>query len=114
MKCTSLSLELIASVEAESPRYRCIKDSTKPEQRSRPVGVTTKSLDEKLITIRFKVIMEGKVFQRCTHLLCCSVLSLGGNVNTRQMSKPDMGSIFHIKKSMKYSGHMKLLCELSK
>ena len=114
MKCTSLSLELIASVEAESPRYRCIKDSTKPEQRSRPVGVTTKSLDEKLITIRFKVIMEGKVFQRCTHLLCCSVLSLGGNVNTRRMSKPDMGSIFHIKKSMKYFGHRKLLCELSK
>ena len=26
----------------------------------------------------------------------CSVLSLGGNVNTRQMSKPEMGSIFHI------------------
>ena len=48
------------------------------------------------------------------HLLYCSVLSLGGNVNTRRMSKPDMGSIFHIKKSMKYSGHRKLLCELSK
>jgi len=30
------------------------------------------------------------------------------------MSQPDMGSIFHIKKSMKYSGHRKLLCELSK
>ena len=41
-------------------------------------------------------------------------MSLGGNVNTRRMSKPDMGSIFHIKKSMKYSGHRKLLCELSK
>ena len=27
----------------------------------------------------------------------CSVLSLGDNVNTRQMSQPDMGSIFHIK-----------------
>ena len=26
-----------------------------------------------------------------------SVLSLGGNVNTRQMSKPDIWSIFHIK-----------------
>ena len=25
------------------------------------------------------------------------VLSLGGNVNTRRMSKPEMGSIFHIK-----------------
>ena len=30
------------------------------------------------------------------------------------MSKPDIGSIVHIKKSMKYSGHRKLLCELSK
>ena len=30
------------------------------------------------------------------------------------MSQPDMGSIFPIKKSMKYSGHRKLLCELSK
>jgi len=46
--------------------------------------------------------------------LYCSVLSLGGNVNTRRMSKPDMGSIFHIKISMKYSGQRKLLCELSK
>ena len=44
-----------------------------------------------------KVIMQGKLFQRCTHLLYCSVLSLGGNVNTRRMSQPDMGSIFHIK-----------------
>ena len=47
--------------------------------------------------LRRKVIMQGKLFQRCTHLLYCSVLSLGGNVNTRRMSKPDMGSIFHIK-----------------
>ena len=39
-------------------------------------------------------LMQGKLFQRCTHL--CSVLSLGGNVKTRRMSKPDMGSIFHI------------------
>jgi len=39
--------------------------------------------------------MQGKLFQRCTHLLYCSVLSLGGNVNTRRMSKPDMESIFH-------------------
>ena len=29
-----------------------------------------------------KVIMQGKLFQRCTHLLYSSVLSLGGNVNT--------------------------------
>ena len=60
-----------------------------------------------------KVIMQGKLFQRCTHLLYCSVLSLGGNVNTGRMSVPDMGSMFHIK-AMKYSGHRKLLCELSK
>ena len=43
-----------------------------------------------------KIIMQGKLFQRCTHFLYCSVLSLGGNGNTRRMSKPDMGSIFHI------------------
>ena len=40
--------------------------------------------------------MQGKLFQRCTHILYYSALSLGGNVNTRRMSKPDMGSIFHI------------------
>jgi len=61
-----------------------------------------------------KDVMQGKLFEKCTHLLYCSILSLGGNVNTRRMSKPDMGSIFHIKKSMKYSGQRKLLCELSK
>ena len=44
-----------------------------------------------------KVIMQGKLFQRCTHLLYCGVLCLGGNVNTRRMSQPDMGPIFHIK-----------------
>ena len=60
-----------------------------------------------------KDVIQGKLFQKCTHLLYCSVLSLGGNVNTRQMLQPDMGSIFHIKKSMKYSGHRTLLCELS-
>ena len=65
--------------------------------------------------LRRKVIMQGKLFQRCTHLLCCSVvLSLEGNVNTRRMLELDMGSIFQIRKSMKYSGHRKLLCELSK
>ena len=36
-------------------------------------------------------------------------LSLGGNVNTRRMSQSDMGSIFHIKKSMKYSGDKKTI-----
>jgi len=49
--------------------------------------------------------MQGKLFQKCTHLLYCNVLSLGANVNTRRMSQPDMGSIFHIKKSMKYSSN---------
>ena len=51
-----------------------------------------------------KVIRQGKLFQRCTRLLFCSVPFLGGNVNTRRMSKSDMRSIFQIKKSMKYSG----------
>ena len=75
------------------------------------------SMADRIYALTFsfdKVIMEGKLFQRCTHLLYCSVLSLGSNVNTRRMSQPDMGSIFHLKKSMKYSGHRKLLCELSK
>ena len=61
-----------------------------------------------------KDVMQEKLFQKCSHLLYCSVLSLGGNVNTRRMSKPDMRSVFHIKKSMNYSSHWKLLCELSK
>ena len=47
-------------------------------------------------TILHKDLMQGKLFQRYTHLLYCRVLSLGGNVNTRRESKPDMGSIFHI------------------
>ena len=44
--------------------------------------------------------MQGMLFQRCTHLLYCSVLSLDGNVNTRRMSQSDMGSIFHIKNQL--------------
>jgi len=51
------------------------------------------------LIINFKDVMQGKVFQECTHLLYCSVLSLGGNVNTRRMSKPPIGSIIHIKKN---------------
>ena len=53
--------------------------------------------------------MQGKLFQKCT-----VSLSLGGNVNTRRMSKPWHGINLSHKKSMKYSGHMKLLCELWK
>ena len=41
-----------------------------------------------------EVLMQGKLFQRCTHFLYCSKLSLGGKVNTRRMSQPDMESIF--------------------
>ena len=44
-----------------------------------------------------RIVRQGKLFQKFTHLLYCSVLSWGGNVNTRRMSKPDMGTIFHIK-----------------
>ena len=49
-----------------------------------------------------KDVMQGKLYQKCAHLLYCSTLSLGGNVNTRRMLAPDIGSIFHIKKSKKY------------
>ena len=48
-----------------------------------------------------KVIMQGKLFQRCTNLLYCIVLSLGGNLSTRRISEPDMGSILYIKKTRK-------------
>ena len=57
--------------------------------------------------------MQGKLFQRCTHFFYCSVMSLGGKVNSRWMSISDMESIF-TKKSMKYSGDKKLLSEFSK
>ena len=46
-----------------------------------------------------KVTIQGKIFQNYTHLFYCIGLSLGCNVNTRRMSQPDMGSIFHIKKN---------------
>jgi len=61
-----------------------------------------------------RVIIQGKLFQKCTHLLYCSALFLCGNVNTRRMSQSDMGSIFYIKKSILCSGQRKLLCELTK
>ena len=59
-----------------------------------------------------KVISEVYTFVVlcCVHMLCTP----GGNENTRRNSKPDMGSIFQIKKLLKYSGLRKLLCELSK
>ena len=43
-------------------------------------------------------------------VLQCTVYGRG-NVNTRWMLQSDMGSIFSHKKSMKYSGHRKLLYE---
>ena len=77
------------------------------------ISLTSCRIAKKNLT-SLKDVMQGKLFHKCTHLLFCSGLSLGGNVNTRWMLQPGMGSIFHIKKSMKYSGHRKLLCELSK
>ena len=38
----------------------------------------------KLKTLVIKDVMHGKLCQKCTHLLYCSVLSLGGNVNTKR------------------------------
>ena len=66
--------------------------------------------DGVIMIAQHKDLMQGKLFQRFRHLLYCSVLSLGGNVNTRRLSQPDMGSIFHINNSV----NRKLLCELSK
>ena len=50
-----------------------------------------------LIITLIKVIMQGKLFQRCTNLLNSSVVFLGGNINTRRLSQPDIGSLFFIK-----------------
>ena len=50
-----------------------------------------------ILLIPLYIFFSLWLFQRCTHVLYCSVLSLGGKVNTRRMSKPDMGSIFDIK-----------------
>ena len=58
-----------------------------------------------------KVLMQGKLFQRCTHFLYCSVLSLGGKVNTRRMSHPDMESIFT---KIIYEIFWSYFCEFSK
>ena len=41
-----------------------------------------------------KVLMQGKFFQRCAIFCTAVYLSLGGKVNTRRMSQPDMESIF--------------------
>ena len=53
--------------------------------------------DSQRYSSQFQGFLQGKLFQRSTHLLYCTVLPLSGNVNTRRMAKPDMGSIFHIK-----------------
>ena len=47
--------------------------------------------------VKCKDLMQGKLFknQKCTHVMYCSLL--GGNVNTRWISKPDIEFIFHIK-----------------
>ena len=64
---------------------------------------------EKLINT--KVLMQGTLFQRCTHSLYCSVLSFGGKVNTRRMSQPEIESIFT---KIIHEIFWKLLCEFSK
>ena len=54
--------------------------------------------------------MQGKLFQRFTHHLCCSVVSLGGKTVVEAWH----GIHLPNKKTMKYSAHSKLLCELLK
>jgi len=54
--------------------------------------------------------MKGKLFQRFTHHLCCSVVSLGGKTVVEAWH----GIHLPNKKTMKYSAHSKLLCELLK
>ena len=50
-------------------------------------------LERKKLTMG-KVQMRGKFFQRCAIFCTAVYLSLGGKVNTRRMSQPDMESIF--------------------
>ena len=40
-----------------------------------------------------KLLMQGKLFDRCMYFLYCSVLSLGGKVNARRIPQPGMESI---------------------
>ena len=51
-------------------------------------------LEEGRNIVGIKVLMEGKLFQRSTHFLYCSGLSLGGKVNIGRISQPEMESIF--------------------
>jgi len=55
--------------------------------------ITLYTLASWIYTIIPKVRMQGKLFRRCAHFLYCSELSLGGKVNKRRMSQPDMESI---------------------
>jgi len=57
------------------------KEYSEPFAKVRKTGMT-------------KVIMQGKLFHHAYFVLQC--LSLGADVNSRRMSKPYMGSIFHI------------------
>ena len=57
-------------------------------------GILQTTLRPYLKIHQSKVLMQGKLFQRCTHFLYCSVLSFGGKVNAKWMSQPDMESIF--------------------
>jgi len=56
---------------------------------------------QKLILSKISIWNQGtnarKVISETYAFLYWSVLSLGRNVNTRRLTKPDMGSIFHIK-----------------
>ena len=60
-----------------------------------------------------KVLMQGKLFQKFTHFLYCSVLSLGGKVS-QDGCRSLTWNPFSQKQSIEYSGLRKLLCEFSK
>ena len=88
-----IKLFLDIPLEASSDTWRVRVQSLNFQIQKLSQSVVT---SHKLDLANCKDLMQGRLFQRCTHLLYCSVLSPGGNVNTRRMSKPDMGSIFHI------------------
>ena len=73
---------------------RCAKDTPKLFNT-----LVNRLLTPFLVMIRYKHTNELKISESCkccTHLLYCSVLSLGGNVNTRRVLQPDMRFIFLI------------------
>ena len=100
MVCLFCAANITGDIISFRFRFCWIKPKVfKSERNARIKLILCSQINLAIISCRLstvKDLMQGKLFQKCTHVLYCSVLSLGGNVNTRRKSKPEMGSIFHI------------------